>query len=123
MKKMGRPTIEIDWEEFDKLCAFQCTKEEIAAWYRCSEDTIENKIKETHGKTFSAYFKEKRQAGRVSLRRAQFQNALKGSVPLLIWLGKQYLGQADKLDQTSYTKLDTDKLKEEAKELLKEIES
>ena len=122
MKKMGRPTIEIDWEEFDKLCAFQCTKEEIAAWYRCSEDTIENKIKETHGKTFSAYFKEKRQAGRVSLRRAQFQNALKGSVPLLIWLGKQYLGQADKLDQTSYTKLDTDKLKEEAKELLKEIE-
>ena len=42
MAKMGRPRIEIDKEEFEKLCDIQCTLTEIAGWFRCSPDTIEN---------------------------------------------------------------------------------
>lgn len=47
--------------------------------------------------TFSGYFAQKRGTGKISLRRKQFQTALagKGNVSMLIWLGKQWLGQKD----------------------------
>lgn len=35
-------------------------------------------------------------AGQTSLRRSQLDAAKKGNATMLIWLGKQYLGQADK---------------------------
>lgn len=35
----------------------------------------------------------------MSLRRKQIDVALGGNTVMLIWLGKQYLDQADKLDQ------------------------
>jgi len=96
MAKMGRPRIEIDWVEFDKLCALQATKVEIAGWFECSEDTIENKVKEKHGVTFSVYYEQKRGKGKVSLRRRQYKLAMDGNATMLIWLGKQYLKQSDK---------------------------
>jgi hypothetical protein len=95
-KKMGRPRIEIDWDEFDKLCAIQCTLNEIASWFDCSIDTIENRVKEVHGITFSEYFDQKRGKGKASLRRLQFQLAESGNPTMLIWLGKQWLDQSDK---------------------------
>ena len=99
MSVMGRPRIEIDWKEFDKLCGLQCTLEEIAGWFNCSIDTIENRVKEVHGITFSEYFSQKRSSGRISLRRKQYEAAMSGNTALLIWLGKQYLNQSDKQDQ------------------------
>ena len=45
--------------------------------------------------TFSQVFKAKRGVGKISLRRAQYQLALKGNSSMLIWLGKQYLDQAE----------------------------
>lgn len=39
-------------------------------------------------------------SGRVSLRRRQFKAANDGNATMLIWLGKQYLGQADKQEVT-----------------------
>ena len=35
-------------------------------------------------------------------RKAQFEKALGGSVPMMIWLGKQHLDQKDKIEQTNY---------------------
>lgn len=35
-------------------------------------------------------------AGRISLRRKQVEEALKGNPTMLVWLGKQMLGQVDK---------------------------
>ena len=97
MAKMGRPPIDIDWKDFDKLCHIQCTLEEIAGWFKCSVDTIENRVKQEYGVTFSEYFRQKRSTGRISLRRSQFQAAEKGNTTMLIWLGKQYLNQSEKL--------------------------
>jgi hypothetical protein len=37
---------------------------------------------------------------RTSLRRWQYMKAREGSIPMLIWLGKQYLEQRDKADTT-----------------------
>jgi hypothetical protein len=42
---------------------------------------------------------------KTSLRRVQVQMALSGNVPLLIWLGKQCLGQADKHEQSNKTEI------------------
>ncbi len=92
----GRPRIEVNWTEFDKLCAMQCSLVEIAGWFDCSEDTIERRVKETHGITFAEYFAQKRGKGKIALRRKQYEVAISGNVSMLIWLGKNYLNQADK---------------------------
>lgn len=92
--KMGRPKIEIDQLQFEKLCSIQCTLVEIADWFECSEDTIERFCKETYNKTFAESFKKHSSGGKTSLRRAQFALAKKNAT-MAIWLGKQYLGQKD----------------------------
>ena len=97
-EKMGRPKIQIDKEQFEKLCGIQCTEEEIAAWFRCSVDTIENWCRDTYDTTFSEIFKRHSAAGKISLRRTQFKLAEKNTA-MAIFLGKQYLGQTDKVEQ------------------------
>ena len=92
---MGRPTIQISQDEFEKLCVMQCTKQDIANWFCCSEDTIERWCKRTYGDTFAVVFAQKREKGKVSLRRMQWQSAERGNVTMQIFLGKQYLGQKD----------------------------
>ena len=49
--KMGRPRIEIDENQFKKLCEYMCTLEEIAGIFNCSEDTIERWCKRTFDMT------------------------------------------------------------------------
>ena len=96
MAKMGRPRIEIDQEAFEKLCGLQCTRIEIADWFNVSEDTIERWCKRTYSETFAVVFSKKRSKGLLSLRRAQFKLAEKNAT-MAIFLGKQYLGQADRI--------------------------
>ncbi len=94
MSEMGRPKIDIDWEEFEKLCAIQCTEEEIANWFNCHIDTINNRCKENYDCTFSDIYKKKSVGGKISVRRNQF-NLSKTNSTMAIWLGKQYLNQKD----------------------------
>jgi hypothetical protein len=96
MAKMGRPKIKIDWKELDKLCHIQCTRREVSEWFGCSEDTIDRACLEKHGVAFAAYHEQKKGAGKVSLRRKQFNKAMSGHPTMLIWLGKQYLDQKEK---------------------------
>lgn len=97
-KKMGRPRIEIDNVTFENLCHLQCTLAEIAQWFKCSEDTVERWCKRNYGMTFADAYKKYSAGGRISLRRTQFRLAEK-SASMAIFLGKQYLGQRDVLDQ------------------------
>ncbi len=92
--KGGRPLKHIDQTEFEKLCALQCTKEEICGFFGVTDKTLENWCKRTYGAGFSEVFKEKRGMGKISLRRNQFQLAKK-SAAMAIFLGKQYLGQTE----------------------------
>jgi hypothetical protein len=93
---MARPRIEIDWDQFDKLCAIQATLTDIAAWFSCSVDTIERAVKREQKMSFAEYFAIKRGRGKIGLRRKQYEVAMAGNVPMLIWLGKQYLDQSEK---------------------------
>ena len=94
MAKTGRPRIEIDQEQFEKLCGIQCTLREIAGWFKCSEDTIERWAKRTYDTTFAEAHKKHSASGKISLRRTQFKLAEKNA-SMAIFLGKQYLGQSD----------------------------
>ena len=94
---LGRPRKEFSWEQFEKLCAIQCTKSEIAGYFDVSEDTIERRIKEITLETFAEVYKRLSSPGKISLRRQQFALAKKDHAQMLIWLGKQYLGQSDKV--------------------------
>ena len=94
MKRGPKLTL-IDWTEFDKLCEFQCTLTEIASWFGCCEDTIETAVLREQGMKFSEYFDIHRGKGKIAIRRKQFQVAMGGDRYMLVWLGKQYLDQAD----------------------------
>lgn len=86
----GRPKIEINWEDVRKLSLLQCTQNEIASFLGVSVDTLLRR------KEFCELHKKGMEEGRMSLRRLQWKKAQEGNTTMLIWLGKQYLGQSDK---------------------------
>lgn len=94
---MARPRIDVDKEQFEKLCSIQCTKSEIAGYFKCSEDTIDRWCYREYKASFAVVFQQKRGIGKISLRRAQFRMA-EVNPTMAIWLGKQYLGQVEKQD-------------------------
>ena len=97
MKKVGRPKTNIDKSNFEKLCQIQCTLEEIAGFFDCCDDTINNWCKEVYDDNFSGVYKKKSVAGKISLRRNQFKIA-ENNASMAIFLGKQYLGQRDNIE-------------------------
>lgn len=101
---MARPRKEIDQKQFENLCGLQCTLDEICGWFDVTDKTLDGWCKRTYGSSFSDVFREKRGAGKISLRRAQFRLAEKNAA-MAIFLGKQYLGQKDVVDVTSDDKV------------------
>ena len=94
---MPRPRKEIDRTSFEKLCALQCTKEEICGFFSITDKTLESWCKRTYRAGFSEVFRQKRGRGKISLRRHQWRLAEKNA-NMAIWLGKQYLGQRNQPD-------------------------
>lgn len=96
-KKTGRPRKEPDFEEFCRLAVLCPTYEEIAAYFSISLATIKRLMKHKKWRDALDAGKENR---RTSLKRAQFRVATKReNTAMLIWLGKQELGQSDKQEQ------------------------
>lgn len=91
---MGRPMKQIDKVQFEKLCALQCTEEEICGFLDVTDKTLEKWCQKEYKAHFSEVFRQKRGVGKVSLRRSQWRLAEKNA-NMAIWLGKQYLGQRD----------------------------
>jgi hypothetical protein len=101
MARTGRPKHIINQTEFEKLCVIQSTMEECAAWFNCDLKTLQRWVKMTYGTTFSQVYAQKKGKGKVSMRRAFFQEALKGkNAALMIFWAKNHLGMSDKLEQT-----------------------
>ena len=89
---MPRPKAKIDLAELEKLCAMQCTDEEIAAFFGVSTKTIERRRKVPR---FSDVMEQARAKGRVSVRRNLFRLASNGNVAAAIFLAKNLLGYRD----------------------------
>ena len=78
-------------KQVEKLASYGLTNKEIAEALGYDDSTLKRKFENflTKGK---ANLKQR-------LKRKQVDVALAGNVSMLIWLGKNYLGQADKLDE------------------------
>lgn len=94
--KTGRPLTIIDWDQFDKLCSYHCTQQEIADFFECSLDTLERAAFRDLGIRFAELWQQKKGKHRVALRKMQFDIARQGNTGMAIFLGKQILGQSDK---------------------------
>jgi len=88
----GRPRAkpQLTPEQVEELARIGRTVSEIAAMAGVSESTMQ--------RHFDTQLKSGRGSLRRSLRKAQVDRALAGSDTMLIWLGKQYLGQAEKTE-------------------------
>lgn len=93
--KPCRPLFQIDWNRVDKFLESGCPGTDIAKSLGCCTDTLYNRCMQEHGVGFSEYSAQKRSAGENLLRAAQMNLALKGNSSMLIWLGKNRLGQKD----------------------------
>ena len=95
-RKVGRPQKELDLGQIKQLAAIQCTEEEIAAVMEVGLNTIRRR--KASDPAFAEAMEAGKAHGRVSIRRQQYKVAMNGNVAMLIWLGKQVLGQRDKFD-------------------------
>lgn len=87
-KGRGRPTRPLDLAMIQKLAQFGLTVSEIAEVVGVSERTLHRRS--------GVALRRGRARLNISLRRLQLRAARRGSVPMLIWLGKVYLGQTDR---------------------------
>ena len=85
----GRPKKFINLKQVAKLAKICCTVEEIANILDLSKSTLD------HNTEFLQVYKKNIDNGKMSLRRAQMELALKGNATMQIWLGKQLLGQRE----------------------------
>jgi hypothetical protein len=90
---MGRPRKKVDIEQVQKLASLGCTTLEIAYVVGCSADTLDRR--------FAGELAKGRAEGKTTLRRRQWEAAMSGNTAMMIFLGKNMLGQADRADVTT----------------------
>ena len=91
-KAVGRPKkYDIDTDTLFKLAKYNLTNIEIADIYGCDESLLRN--------NYSEYLTKGRGELKKRLRQAQYEEAVEGrNITMLIWLGKQILGQTEKAE-------------------------
>ena len=76
-----------------ELAALGCSDREIARWFDIDINTLRY--------NFTNILEKGREDLKHSLRRAQIKLALSGNATMLIWLGKNILGQSDNVNESS----------------------
>lgn len=95
----GRPLLilnEFGLETIEKLASVFCTDEEIASFMGVSVEAL---LSYRNKDAFAEYKKRGLERGKATLRRKQFEVAMKGNCTMLIWLGRNYLNQSEKLEE------------------------
>jgi len=92
MSDATKKSYKLDRDLIFKLASIHCTYQEIADVIGTSPTTLEKRFKNLVDKG--------RAEGKKSLRKAQMEKALQGDTRMLMWLGKQYLGQQDQVEDT-----------------------
>lgn len=89
---MARPKkYHIDTEQLQKLAKLGCTNKEMGDFFGCSADLLE--------KSYSDILLKGRAEQKMRLRQLQWKSAENGNVTMQIFLGKNILGQQDKLEE------------------------
>ena len=97
----GRPAFELSDKDFERLLGMiriQCTQDEICGIFGVTDKTLNEALKRRDEPGFSDLYKKHSDEGKASLRREQWKAAQNGNPTMLVWLGKQMLGQRDKIE-------------------------
>ncbi len=99
---MARPKkYNIDTKQLQKLASFGCTNIEMADFFGCSPDLLEKSYSEfLLEKSYSEFLTKGRSEMKMRLRQLQWKSAEKGNVTMQIFLGKNILGQQDKIESS-----------------------
>lgn len=92
----GRPEVEIDPLQLEKLGVLHATVEEVAGFFNCTKRTVINRLKDPE---LQLAFENGKQKGKLNLRRLQLRHANgtgSGAVNMTIHLSKHLLNQTDK---------------------------
>lgn len=98
-KPPGHAASKIDWDMFNKLCSFPIKQDDISWIMDVSVDTLAREIRAKFDLTFAEYMTKRQATLRMALLQKQYQVAMGGNVSMLIWLGKNWLGQRDKFEE------------------------
>lgn len=102
----GKPKSIIEWSTVDKLLEADCEGTEIASYIGVHPNTLYERCKKEKKCNFSEYLQLKKAKGNSLIKVKQFEAAVKDKdKAMLIWLGKNRLGQRDRqeLKQTIIT--------------------
>lgn len=77
----------------------QCSDEEAAAYFGMTQDEYTSRIESDED--LGRVHELARIGGRAAIRVAQHEKALQGDTGMLTWVGKQALGQTEKVDVTA----------------------
>ena len=89
---MARPKkYHIDTEQLQKLAKLGWTNKEMGDFFGCSADLLE--------KSYSEFLTKGRAEQKMRLRQLQWKSAENGNVTMQIFLGKNILGQQDRLEE------------------------
>ena len=105
--KMGNKKELTVENQVEKLASYGLTNKEISEALGYDDSTLKRK--------FENFLVKGRAALKQRLKKKQIQVALSGNVVMLIWLGKQYLGQTDKVEETGDYKIVVNRKKLEVK--------
>ena len=99
---MANRLTEIDPPMFQRMCAAQMTSESICEVLGITVNTLRSWCKRTYGMTTKDVIRKYRAGGFARLRMKQYDVAVEeGNVAMLIFLGKNWLGQRDKPEDES----------------------
>ncbi len=126
MAEMGRPKLEINETQLKAIMRFNPTLKDVAAYFDCSEDTVERRCQEYGNCTFAEFRDKNMVHTRLSLVRKAVEKAEAGDNTMLIFSLKNLCGWRDKqeVEHTGGVKLQAqsdEDLKKRAKELAAEI--
>lgn len=98
---MPKGAINIDWDQVAYWLEARCSGSQIADILGIHENTLYERCKTDLGLEFVAFKAKNRSKGEQNLRLAQYESAVKDKDRgMQIWLGKQWLGQTDKSQNT-----------------------
>ena len=92
----GRPKVKMGLEEVENLSRLNCTMDEIAAYFNVDVRTVQ--LRAQREPAFRAAMERGQALGRLSIRRQQLRLMEHGNATMAVWLGKQLLGQRDRLE-------------------------
>lgn len=105
MGEAGPPRKEFDSKTVETFGYYNGTAAAMAARFECSVSTIEHRMADKDGEFYKSYSK-----GRDDLNKKLYQKqvdvALAGNVTMLIWLGKQHMGQMEPKDRLTIEEIE-----------------